>query len=152
MNEIPEKIITTNRKAYHDYHIYDKIEAGIALKGTEVKSLRQGKASLREAYAKIENGEAWLVNANIPRFKQSSYFNHEPRRPRKLLLHKSQLQRLYGKTAEKGLTLIPLKMYFAGPYVKVEIGVARGKRKYDKRAVIKEKEARRRIERNMGAV
>lgn len=149
MEKRSEKIITTNRKAWHDYHVLDRVEAGIVLAGTEVKSLRQGKASLAEAYARIEDGEVWLINVNIPQFKQGSYFNHEPKRKRKLLLHHSQIRKLFGKTAEKGLTLIPLRMYFSGPYVKVELGLCRGKREYDKRDAIKEREAKRNIERSM---
>lgn len=143
------KVITTNRKAYHNYHVIDKIEAGIVLQGTEVKSLREGKASLSDAYAKIGDGEIWLINAHIPHFKQASFLNHEPRRKRKLLLHAQQIKRLYSKTIEKGLTLIPLKLYFSGPYVKVLIGLCKGKRKYDKREAIKQKDAKRDLERTM---
>ena len=149
MEKRPVKTITTNRKARHDYHVLDKIEAGISLLGTEVKSLREGKASLVDAYAKIENGEAWLVNLHVPEFKQASFFNHEPRRKRKLLLHASQIRKLTGKIIEKGLTLIPLRLYFLGPYIKVELGLCRGKRQYDKRVALKEREAVRDIERGM---
>jgi SsrA-binding protein len=147
----PEKAITTNRKARHDYHIIDSIEAGIALTGTEVKSLREGKASLSDAYAKLEDEEVWLINANIPQFKQGSYFNHEPKRKRKLLLHRSQIRKLDAKVLEKGLTIIPLRMYFSGPYIKVELGIARGKKEYDKRESIKERDVRREVERTMAA-
>lgn len=149
MEKREEKIIASNRKAWHDYHILDKIEAGISLVGTEVKSLREGKASLLDAYAKIEGGEAWLVSAHIPQFKQGSFFNHEPRRKRKLLLHGSQIRKLAAKVNEKGLTLIPLKMYFKGPYVKVELGLCKGKKMHDKRDAIKEKDARRDMERSL---
>ncbi len=152
MEKRSEKIITTNRKARHDYHILDTIEAGIALMGTEVKSLRQGRASLSDAYARVENGEVWLINSHIPQFKQGSHFNHEPLRKRKLLLHKSQIRKIIGRTVEKGLTIIPLRMYFSGPYVKVELGVCRGKRQYDKREAIKEREARRNIERTVKTI
>lgn len=145
------KVITTNRKARHDYHVYDTIEAGITLMGTEVKSIREGKASLVDAYAKIEKGEAWLLNVHIPEFKQGSFFNHEPRRKRKLLLHKSQIIKLENKIEEKGFTLIPLKLYFKGPYIKVELGICRGKKQYDKRTALKEREAKREIERNLAA-
>ena len=149
MQKREKKIITTNRKAWHNYHILDTYETGIALTGTEVKSLREGKASLAEAYARIEGDEIWLVNANIPQFKQASFFNHEPQRKRKLLLHRSQIRRLTGKILEKGLTLVPLKMYFSGPYVKVELGLCRGKKHYDKREAIKQRDVRRDVEREM---
>ncbi|MCE1245103.1 MAG: SsrA-binding protein SmpB [Firmicutes bacterium] len=149
MEKRTEKIITTNRKAGHDYHIIDRIEAGIVLTGTEVKSLREGKASLLDAYALIERGEAWLINAHIPQFKQGSYFNHEPKRKRKLLLHHVQIMRLIGKVQEKGLTLIPLKIYFSGPYIKVELGICKGKKSFDHRDDLKEREAKRDIERGM---
>ena len=149
MEKRTEKNITTNRKARHDYHIMDRIEAGISLTGTEVKSIREGKASLLDAYAKIEGGEAWLVNAHIPEFKQASFFNHEPKRKRKLLLHKTQIARLIAKVLEKGLTLIPLRIYFLGPYIKVELGICRGKKEYDKRSSLKEREAQRDIERGI---
>ncbi len=151
MDKRKEQTITTNRKARHDYHITDRIEAGISLTGTEVKSLREGKASLIDSYARLEGEEAFLLNCHIPVFKQGSYFNHEPRRKRKLLLHKSQIRKLIGKVQEKGLTLIPLKLYFSGPYVKVLIGVCRGKRQYDKRKSLKEREAKREIERSLAS-
>jgi SsrA-binding protein len=149
MEKRAEKLITTNRKAGHDYYILDRIEAGVVLTGTEVKSLREGKASLLDAYAQIEKGEAWLINAHIPQFKQGSYFNHEPMRKRKLLLHQTQIMRLVGKVLEKGLTLIPLKLYFSGPYIKVELGICKGKKHYDHRDDLKEREAKRDIERGM---
>lgn len=151
MDKRTEKIITTNRKARHDYEILDRIEAGIALTGTEIKSLREGKANLLDSYARIDDGEAWLISCHIPEFKQGSYFNHEPRRKRKLLLHKNQIIKLIGKIQEKGLTLIPLKLYFSGPYVKVLLGLCRGKRQYDKRKAIKEREAVREIERSLAS-
>lgn len=143
------KVITTNRKARHNYHILETIEAGIVLEGTEVKSLRQGKASLSDAYATFENGELWLKQAHIPEYKEASRFNHDPKRKRKLLLHKSEMRKLYGKVAEKGLTLIPLKMYFKGPYAKVELGLCRGKKKIDKREAIKKREALLQMERSL---
>ncbi len=149
MEKRTEKTITTNRKARHDYHIMDRIEAGISLTGTEVKSIREGKASLLDAYAKITEGEAWLINAHIPEFKQASFFNHEPKRKRKLLLHRAQIARLIAKVLEKGLTLIPLRIYFSGPYIKVELGICRGKKDYDKRSSLKEREAQRDIERGI---
>lgn len=149
MEKRQEKTITTNRKAWHDYEIIDRIEAGICLSGTEVKSLREGKAGLLDSYGKIEDGEMWLIGANIPVFKQGSYSNHEPRRKRKLLVHKTQIRRLIGKIIEKGLTLIPLKLYFSGPYVKVELGLCRGKKQYDKRTAIKDRDAQRDMERSL---
>jgi SsrA-binding protein len=149
MEKRNKKVITTNRKAWHDYHVLDTYEAGVALTGTEVRSLREGKASLLDAYAKIEGDEIWLVNANIPQFKQASYFNHEPKRKRKLLLHRSEIRRLSVKIFEKGLTLVPLKMYFSGPYVKVELGLCRGKKQYDKRDAIKQRDVKRDVEREM---
>lgn len=151
MEKRNEKTITTNRKARYDYHVLDRIEAGIALTGTEVKSLREGKVNLIDAYARIDDGEIWLISCHISEFKQGSIFNHEPRRKRKLLLHKAQIKRLNGKVIEKGLTLIPLRLYFSGPYVKVEIGVCRGKQQYDKRKAIKEREAKREIERGIAS-
>ncbi len=141
------KIIAQNRKAYHDYDIIETLEAGIVLKGTEVKSLRQGKVNLKDSYVIIKEGEAFLLNCHISPYSHGNITNHDPLRTRKLLFHKKEIQRLMGKVMEKGLTLIPLKIYFKGPYAKVEVAVARGKRKYEKRDRIKEREARREIER-----
>jgi SsrA-binding protein len=139
-----------NKKAYHDYEILEKYEAGIALKGTEVKSLREGKANLRDAFVRIEDGEAYLFNAYIAPYTHGNLFNHEPTRKRKLLLHKSEIKRLYGKTQEKGLTIIPLRMYFnQRGKVKVEIALARGKKKYDKREAIKRRELEREAQKAM---
>jgi SsrA-binding protein len=135
--------VIRNRKAFHDYHILDRWEAGIALVGSEVKSLRAGKANLQDAYARIEGGEVYLINAHISLYDPASRANHDPRRNRKLLLHKREIRRLIGKVVEKGLTLIPLSIYFKNGKVKVEIALATGKRKYDKRAAIKEKDIRR---------
>ena len=136
--------IVRNRKALHDYHIIDKWEAGIALAGSEVKSLREGKANLRDAYGKIAYGEIYLVNVHISPYDPAARDNHDPRRERKLLLHKSEIRRLIGKVEEKGLTLVPLAIYFnAKGKVKVELALAEGKKKYDKRAAIKEKDIRR---------
>jgi SsrA-binding protein len=149
MEKRKEKVIATNRKAWHEYHVIDRFEAGIALQGTEVKSLRQGNASMVDSYAKMEKGEIWLLNCHIPTFKQGSYFNHEPRRKRKLLLHRTEIRKIAVKTLEKGFTLIPLKIYFSGPYVKVEIGLCRGKQQHDKRAAIKEKDALRDVQRSL---
>lgn len=140
------KIVCQNKKAYHDYHIEDTIEAGIVLLGTEVKSLREGKVSLKESYVLIKNGEAFLLNCHISPYSHGNITNHEPLRTRKLLLHKKEIESLYGKIQQKGYTLIPLKLYFKGAYAKVEIGIAKGRKIYEKRDKIKEKEVKREIE------
>ena len=140
------KTVATNRKAYHNYHIGDGIEAGIALTGTEIKSLRAGRASLGDAYIRPEGGELWLLNAHIARYEAGSYLSHEPTRPRKLLLHRKQINSLTSKLMEKGLTLMPMKIYIKDSIAKVEVALARGKRLYDKRESI----ARREAEREMG--
>jgi SsrA-binding protein len=147
--EDKEKNITVNRKARHEYTILQTIEAGIVLVGTEVKSLRQGKANLVDGYAKIENGELWLVNANISEYTQGNINNHDPRRERKLLLNKSEIRKLIGKTREKGLTLIPLRLYFKNGKVKVELALAKGKKVYDKRRDIAKKDFQREQERRI---
>jgi SsrA-binding protein len=147
--EDKEKNITVNRKARHEYTILQTIEAGIVLVGTEVKSLRQGKANLVDGYAKIENGELWLVNANISEYTQGNINNHDPRRERKLLLNKSEIRKLIGKTKEKGLTLIPLRLYFKNGKVKVELALAKGKKVYDKRRDIAKKDFQREQERRI---
>ena len=141
------KIIAENRKARHDYHIDEEFEAGMALKGTEVKSLRQGRAILKDAYARIKNGEVFIHQMHISPYPFAYYDNHDPLRPRKLLLHKREIKRLYGKVNEKGLTLIPLKMYFINGKAKISIALARGKRKYDKRDAIRRREEQREMER-----
>jgi SsrA-binding protein len=141
------KIIAQNRKARHDYHIEDVFEAGLVLTGTEVKSLREGRASLVDAYATINAGEAWLHGVHIPEYTQGTWTNHEPRRVRKLLLHRSEIVRLIGKTKESGLTLIPLALYFKDGRAKVEIALARGKRLHDKRQALAEKQAAREMRR-----
>ena len=132
-----------NRKALHDYHILDRWEAGIALKGSEVKSLREGKANLADAYAKIEKAEVYLVNLHISPYDPAAQENHDPRRIRKILLHRKEIRKLIGKVVEKGLALVPLALYFKNGKVKVELALATGKRKYDKRASIKEKDIQR---------
>ena len=142
------KTISTNRKAFHNYHILDGIEAGIALTGTEIKSIRAGRVSLGEAYVKPDGGELWLLNAHIARYEPASYLSHEARRPRKLLLHRKQIESLTSQTAQKGLTLVPVKLYIKGSLAKVEVALARGKKLYDKRESI----ARRDTERAMGRV
>jgi SsrA-binding protein len=145
------KPIATNRRARHDYHIEETYEAGISLMGSEVKTLRGGKASLQDAYALVRDGEVFLVGAHIPPYPQASMQNHEPTRIRKLLLHKGEIRKLIGKTAEKGLTLIPLRLYFKGNKVKVELGLAKGKRHYDKRQTIAKRDAEREMKRREGA-
>lgn len=138
-----QKTAVSNRKARHDYHVLETFEAGMALLGTEVKSLRQGKASLQDSFASIERGEVWLHNMHISPYEQASHWNHEPRRDRKLLLHAAEIRRLIGKVQERGFTLIPLRVYFARGRAKVEIALARGKKAYDKRADIRERDLRR---------
>lgn len=140
-----EHLVTTNRKARHDYTILDTYEAGIVLKGTEVKSLRQGNANLSDGYALIKNGEVWLVGMHVNPYEQGSYANVDPLRTRKLLLHRKEIRKLAGKLVDKGLTLIPLKVYFKNSVAKVLLGVARGKRAYDKRQDIAKRETERRI-------
>jgi SsrA-binding protein len=141
------KAIARNRRAYHDYHIDDTYEAGVALTGTEVKSLRAGRASLADGFAQISDGEVWLHNVHIPEYVQGTWTNHTPRRIRKLLLHRKEIDRLASRTTEQGLTLIPLSLYFKDGYVKVELGVARGKRTYDKRQDLARRDAAREIDR-----
>lgn len=143
------KIACQNRKAYHDYAIEETIEAGIQLLGTEVKSLRDGKANLNDSYVIIKESEAFLFNCHISPYTHGNIMNHEPMRTRKLLLHRKEIERLIGKIRQKGFTLIPLKIYFKGSYAKVEIGLAKGKKTYEKREATKEREAKRTIERVM---
>jgi len=140
-------VITVNRKAYHDYHIQESLEAGIVLKGSEIKSIRLGKVNLSDAYAKPENGELWLYNSHIASYDAASYNTHEPIRPRKLLLHRKEMDILAGKVLQKGLTLVPLKLYIKHGVAKVELGVGRGKKVYDKREAIARRDAEREIER-----
>ena len=144
---MPIKTIATNRKAYHNYHIQDSVEAGIVLTGTEIKSIRAGRVSLGDAYVRPENGELWLLNAHIARYQAGSYLSHEPRRPRKLLLHRKQIDNLTSTVLEKGLTLVPLKLYIKDSTAKVEIALAKGKKLYDKRESITRRETEREIER-----
>jgi SsrA-binding protein len=150
-DESPIKTIATNRRARHDFHISEVLEAGVSLVGSEVKSLRDGKASLQDAYAVVRNEEVFLMGVHIPPYPQAALQNHEPTRIRKLLLHKTEIRKLIGKTAEKGLTLVPLRLYFKGNKVKVEIGVAKGKRHFDKRETIAKREAEREMARRVGA-
>ncbi len=137
------KLIAQNKKARHDYHIEDVYEAGLVLTGTEVKSLRAGRASLVDGFASIDHGEAWLHNVHIPQYTEGTWNNHEPRRVRKLLLHKTEINRLVGKTKESGLTMVPLALYFKDGHAKVEIALARGKKSYDKRQALAERQAER---------
>jgi SsrA-binding protein len=145
-----QKVIASNRKARHDYAILDTYEAGVALVGTEVKSLRLGRASLVDAYATVDDGEVWLRGLHIPEYDRGTWTNHEPRRTRKLLLHKDEITKLIGKTKESGLSLVPLSMYFKDGKVKVEIGLGRGKKAYDKRQTIAKRDAEREIARAHG--
>src|SRR5205823_9090601 len=141
--------VTRNRRAYHDYEILERIECGIVLVGTEVKSLREGHASLDDAYAKLEGGEVWLIGSEIQEYAMGNRLNHKPKRPRKLLLHRREIAKFAGKASERGFTLVPLKMYFKKGRAKVELAVARGKRLYDKRQDQKNTEARKEIHRAM---
>jgi SsrA-binding protein len=144
------KTVAQNRKARHDYIIEDSFEAGIALTGTEIKSIREGRVNLQDAYARIEHGEAWLVGAHVAPWSGGNRYNHEPRRDRKLLLHRTQIDQLAGKTRAKGLTLVPLTLYFNDRgRAKVEIGLARGKKSYDRRRDIAERDARRDLDREL---
>src|SRR5213080_3155180 len=142
-----EKLIVDNRRARHDYHLLERVEAGLVLTGTEVKSLRQGRVSLQQAYADVRDGEAWLVGAHIDTYDQAGIQNHEPERDRKLLLHRRELDSLYGKVREKGLTLVPTRLYFKNGRAKVELAFARGKEQRDKRSDIAKRDADRQIER-----
>ncbi len=150
MKEKGRTLIAQNRKARHDYAILDTYEAGVALVGTEVKSLRLGRASLVDAYATVDDGEVWLRGLNIPEYTLGSWTNHEPRRTRKLLLHRGEIERLIGKIREGGLTLVPLSLYFSDGKVKCELALARGKRSYDKRADLAKRDANREIQRAFG--
>ena len=141
------KTITVNRKAYHDYHIEDSYEAGLVLTGTEIKSIRMGRVNLRDAYARAENGEMWLEGAHIAHYPGGNRFNHEPKRRRKLLLHRKEINELSGAVMRKGLTVVPLKMYLKNGIAKVELGIARGKRAYDKRETIAQRDAQRDMDR-----
>jgi SsrA-binding protein len=143
------KVIASNRRARHDYTIEDVIEAGLVLTGTEVKSLREGRASLADGYAQITDGEVWLHNVHIPEYIRGTWTNHEPRRTRKLLMHRKEIDKLSAATRERGLTLIPLSLYFSGGRAKIELALARGKRTYDKRHDLAERDAAREVDRAM---
>lgn len=142
------KLIANNKKAYHDYFILDKFEAGISLHGTEVKSLRMGKCSIKEAFVRVENGEVFIYGMHISPYEKGNIFNKDPMRVRKLLLHKSEINKLVGQTKEKGITIMPLRVYFKGSLVKVEIGIAKGKKLYDKRQDIAKKDQQREAQRD----
>ena len=141
------KTVTTNRKAYHNYHVGESVEAGIALTGTEIKSIRAGRVNLSDAYVRPEGGELWLLNAHIARYQDSSYLSHEPTRPRKLLLHRKEINTLASKVQERGLTLVPLKLYLKDRLAKVEVALAKGKKTYDKREAISRRDMEREIDR-----
>ncbi|MCP2604733.1 SsrA-binding protein SmpB [Candidatus Aminicenantes bacterium AH-873-B07] len=147
MSTQAEKIIATNKKASFNYEILDTFEAGISLLGSEVKSIREGKVSLKESYAEIKDGEVFLINCHIAPYNPAHYLNHEPKRPRKLLLHKQEIKKLMGRVKEKGLTLIPMKMYFnKRGLVKIELALAKGKKTYQKREALRERDRRREME------
>jgi SsrA-binding protein len=139
--------VATNRQASFRYHLLERFECGIQLQGSEVKSLRNGSVQLKDAYAEIRDGEVWLLRMHIAPYKPAAGENHDPERPRKLLMHRREIERLIGKTAERGLTLVPTRVYFKGPRAKVELALARGKERHDKRRAIKERETRREIDR-----
>ena len=141
------RTITVNRKAYHDYHIQESFEAGIVLKGSEIKSIRAGRVTLRDAYARPENGELWLHNSHIASYDAASFNTHEPTRPRKLLLHRKQIDNLAGVVTQRGLTLVPLKLYIKHGVAKVELGIAKGKKLYDKREALARRDSEREIDR-----
>jgi SsrA-binding protein len=141
--ELAQSSIAENRKAYHDYHLLETFEAGVALLGTEVKAIREGRANLRDSFARVDNGEVYLYNVNISPYSHRGYVDHEPLRPRKLLLHRNEIRKLIGKTVEKGMTLVPVRMYFKNGRVKVAISLAKGKKEYDKRETIKRRESDR---------
>jgi SsrA-binding protein len=147
VREQGRKVVAQNKKARHDYHIEDVFEAGLVLVGTEVKSLRAGRASLVDGFAVLKDGEAWLQNVHIPEYTLGTWTNHEPRRPRKLLLHRQEISKLIGKTKESGLTIVPLALYFKDGKAKVEIALARGKKTYDKRQALAEQQAKREADR-----
>ena len=150
VKEVGRKVVAQNRKARHEYHIEDTFEAGLVLTGTEVKSLRAGRASLAEAYAEVSGGEVWLQNAHIPEYSQGTWNNHSPRRKRKLLLNRHEIDKLEQRVNERGLTVVPLSLYFKDGRAKVEIALARGKKLYDKRHAIAARDAEREATRELG--
>ncbi|WP_019819063.1 SsrA-binding protein SmpB [Saccharomonospora saliphila] len=148
--EVGHKVIVSNRRARHDYSVLDTYEAGLVLAGTEVKSLRAGKASLADSFATVSDGEIFLHNVHIPEYSHGTWTNHEPRRKRKLLLHRQEIEKLIGKTKESGLALVPLSLYFRDGKVKVELALAKGRKIHDKRQAIAKRDAQREVERAMG--
>jgi SsrA-binding protein len=146
-----DRTVATNRRARHEYEILETIEAGLVLRGTEVKSLRLGQVNFKDAYATVRHGEAWLLGCHISPYSHGTDANHDPERDRKLLLHRREINRLAGKVAERGLTLVPLRIYFKGGRAKLELGLARGKKLHDKRAALREREARREMDRAVRA-
>jgi SsrA-binding protein len=144
-----QRLVAGNRKAFHDYFIEDTYEAGISLTGTEIQSVRRGRVNLRDSFARVESGEVILYDAHISPWEYAHYGNHDPKRPRRLLLHKSEIRKLAAKTAERGYSLVPLSLYFKGPWVKVELALGKGKKAYDKREAIAERERRSETERRL---
>lgn len=142
-----ERTVAGNRRVFHDFFVDETVEAGIVLTGTEVKSVRLGKVNLRESYARVEGGQVWLYNAHIAQYEHGNRFNHDPQRPRKLLLHRNEINRLYQNVKKKGIALVPVRMYFKRNHAKLELGLARGKKLYDKRDSIAERDAKREMER-----
>lgn len=142
-----DRVVTSNRRAFHDFHILESVEAGIVLTGTEIKSIRDGKATISEAYARIDNGELWLIGSNVSPYSHGNRANHEPDRPRKLLVHRRELEQLREAVQQKGLTLVPLRLHLKQGLAKIDIGVARGKKLYDKRTADADRQARRDVER-----
>ena len=147
-----EKLIADNRRARHDYHLLDRFEAGLVLSGTEVKALREGKATLQQAFAEVRENEAWLVGLHVPEYGQGNRANHDPDRPRKLLLHRREIDRLYAGVREKGFTVVPTRLYFKDGRVQVELALARGKELRDKRRDIADRDAKRQMERELKAI
>jgi SsrA-binding protein len=143
------KVVATNRKARHEYFLLETFEAGMELKGTEIKSIRAGQVSLAEAYVQVDGQQAWLMEAHVAPYEQASHFNHEPRRPRRLLLHRSEIKQLWDTVRQKGVTIIPLRVYLKDGRAKLEIALAKGKKLYDKRATIAERDSKREIERQL---
>src|SRR5436309_6106312 len=146
-DEADIKVVSRNKRASHEYEVMDRIECGIALVGTEVKSLRDGHATIEDAYAKLEDGEVWLIGSDIPEYAMGNRLNHKPRRPRKLLLHRKEIDKFAGKASQRGFTLVPLRMYFKRGRAKVELAIARGKQLHDKRQALKKADAQRDIRR-----
>lgn len=143
------KVICRNKRALHEYALFDRLECGLVLTGTEVKSLRAGQASLEDSYGKVDDGEVWLIGSDIPEYAKAHRENHKPKRPRKLLLHRNEINKVVGKASERGYTLVPLRLYFKGGLAKVELAVARGKQQHDKREAKKKADAQREIRRAM---